>query len=417
MLIENVVGLLSANKGKNYMKLHYALLELGYKSGAILLDAVNFVPQSRPRVFVIAVRNDIKIPQELQDKQPNWLHNKAASDLGKVLPCWIWWKAEKPPGRNESLNDVIDFSIPYDKNDVLKLIPSNHKEKLDSMKNAVVTGYRRTRQGKQCLELRFDGVAGCLRTPDGGSSKQFLIVKQNGKLNARLISSREAARLMGAPDSFILPEHGNDGYKAMGDAVALPVAKFVGQSFLIKLAEAAYGKQQHLQSIKSISVRNRQKQNLGTQYLGAVMQHLVGAKLSLILPQGQFQIHGASVADTPTERSGDFVINNTIIHCTTAPGEPLIQKCRANISAGCLPVIITIFDRVKTAIDLATDVDLNGRIEVWDIQQFISTNISEHSMFDGTARNTKLADIIEKYNKIIDEVETDPSLRIEFEAK
>ena len=147
------------------------------------------------------------------------------------------------------------------------------------------------------------------------------------------------------------------------------------------------------------------------------MQHLVGAKLSLILPQGQFQIHGASVADTPTERSGDFVINNTIIHCTTAPGEPLIQKCRANISAGCLPVIITIFDRVKTAIDLATDVDLNGRIEVWDIQQFISTNISEHSMFDGTARNTKLADIIEKYNKIIDEVETDPSLRIEFEAK
>ena len=131
--------------------------------------------------------------------------------------------------------------------------------------------------------------------------------------------------------------------------------------------------------------RKRQKQNPGTQYLGAMLQHLVGAKLSLILPSDKFQIHGASVADSPTDRSGDFVVNNTIIHCTTAPGEPLVQKCKANISSGCLPIIITIYDRVKTALDLAADADLNGRIEVWDIQQFLSTNISEHSMFDGAA--------------------------------
>ena len=163
--------------------------------------------------------------------------------------------------------------------------------------------------------------------------------------------------------------------------------------------------------------RKRQKQNPGTQYLGAMLQHLVGAKLSLILPPDKFQTHGASVADSPTDRSGDYVVSNTIIHCTTAPGEPLIQKCKANIRASCLPVIITIYDRVKTAFDLAADADLNGRVEVWDIQQFLSTNISEHSMFDGTARNAKLADIIEKYNAIIAEVETDPSLRIEFEAK
>ena len=163
--------------------------------------------------------------------------------------------------------------------------------------------------------------------------------------------------------------------------------------------------------------RKRQKQNPGTQYLGAMLQHLVGAKLSLILPLDKFQIHGASVADMPTDRSGDFIINNTIIHCTTAPGEPLIQKCAANIRAGCLPVIITVFDRVKTAFDLVADAGLSGRVEVWDIQQFLSTNISEHSMFDGVARNAKLADIIEKYNAIITEVETDPSLRIEFEAK
>jgi hypothetical protein len=135
------------------------------------------------------------------------------------------------------------------------------------------------------------------------------------------------------------------------------------------------------------------------------------------MPHGEFKIHGASVADSPTDRSGDFAVSNTIIHCTTAPGEPLIQKCAANIRAGCLPVIITIFDRVKTALDLAADANLSGRIEVWDVQQFLSTNINEHSLFDGTARNAKLTDIIEKYNAIIAEVETDPSLRIEFEVK
>lgn len=241
LLIENVAGLLTANKGKNYEKLHHALLELGYKSGAILIDAVNFVPQSRLRVFVIAVKKEMLIPHELTDTSPNWLHNKAAVNLGKNLPEWIWWKAEKPAKRGSNLRDILDFTIPYDKDDVLRLISPRHKKKLDNMNEAIVTGYRRTRNGKQCLELRFDGIAGCLRTPDGGSSKQFIIVKRNEKAHARLLSMREAARLMGAPDSFILPDSYNDGYKAMGDAVVMPVATFIGESFLIKLMEMAHG--------------------------------------------------------------------------------------------------------------------------------------------------------------------------------
>ena len=161
--------------------------------------------------------------------------------------------------------------------------------------------------------------------------------------------------------------------------------------------------------------KKRQKQNPGTQYLGMMLQHLVAAKLSIILPKEKFEIHGASVADSPTERSGDFVINSTIIHCTTAPGEPLIQKCKANIRGGCLPVIITVFDRVKNAYDLANDAEISGRVEVWDIQQFLSTNINEHGFFDEQTRTAKLADIIERYNQIIDDKETDPSLKIEFE--
>jgi len=239
-VIENVAGLLSSNQGNNYTKLHYALLELGYKSGAMLIDAVHFVPQSRPRVFVIAVKNDVAIPAELVDTQANWLHNKAAAALGQELPDWIWWKTEKPARRQADLSGIIDFSLPYDKDDVLRLIPPRHRSIIDSYDNIIAAGYRRTRNGQQCLELRFDGVAGCLRTPEGGSSKQFLIVKKNGELHARLLSPREAARLMGAPDTFVLPHTYNDGYKAMGDAVVMPVAAFIGESFLVKLAEVAY---------------------------------------------------------------------------------------------------------------------------------------------------------------------------------
>jgi len=161
--------------------------------------------------------------------------------------------------------------------------------------------------------------------------------------------------------------------------------------------------------------KKRQVQNPGTQYLGTVLQHLTAAKLSIILPESSIEVHGASVADAPTERSGDFVINDTIIHCTTAPGAPLIEKCRVNLRSDYHPVIITIFDRVRTALDLVSDAGLEGRVEVWDIQQFLSANIYEHSLFDESNRNSRIADIIDKYNEIVVATETDPSLCIEFE--
>lgn len=163
--------------------------------------------------------------------------------------------------------------------------------------------------------------------------------------------------------------------------------------------------------------KKRQKQNPGTQYLGTVLQHLVAAKLCLIMPEGSFEIHGASVADAPTARSGDFVINKTIIHCTTSVGDLLINKCQANISSGYRPVIITIFERVQTALNQIEDAGLAGRVEVWDVQQFLSSNVHEHSLFDEDKRNAKLGAIIENYNQIVMEKESDPSLRIEFEAK
>jgi len=240
LLLENVAGLLSANGGDNYRVLHLALVERGYRCGAILLNASLFVPQSRPRVFIIAVQKDCPIPEELTGNGPCWLHNNAATQLGRELPDWVWWYTEKPKRRVTFLKDIVEDNVPFDKDDVLRLVPERHRDKLRAQDTVYATGYRRTRNGIQQLELRFDGIAGCLRTPEGGSSKQYLVVKKKGQTHARLLTVREVARLMGAPDSFMLPGSYNDGYKAMGDAVAVPVAQFIGERFLTKLAEAVY---------------------------------------------------------------------------------------------------------------------------------------------------------------------------------
>jgi DNA (cytosine-5)-methyltransferase 1 len=83
--------------------------------------------------------------------------------------------------------------------------------------------------------LRFDGIAGCLRTPEGGSSRQFIIFKNGDKYSSRLLSTREVARLMGAPDSYILPKVYNEAYKAMGDAIAVPAVQYLAEFLLFPL--------------------------------------------------------------------------------------------------------------------------------------------------------------------------------------
>lgn len=157
----------------------------------------------------------------------------------------------------------------------------------------------------------------------------------------------------------------------------------------------------------------RQKENPGMKYAGTVLQHLVAAKLELLMPT--IEIHGASDADDQTGRAGDFIIDDTAIHCTTAPANLLIEKCRSNIEHGLNPVIITISDRVTTARNLLEDAGIGGRVEVWDLQQFLSTNVYEHGFFNSSARRNVLGELIDNYNGIIDEFETDPSLHIEYD--
>lgn len=158
----------------------------------------------------------------------------------------------------------------------------------------------------------------------------------------------------------------------------------------------------------------RQREVKGTMYAGAVMQHLVGAKLDYVT-KGALEQHGFSVADAPSNRSGDFLIGDVAIHVTTAPGEALIRKCQANLSTGLRPLIVTTEDGVGGAKALSKQACVDDRLDVIEIEQFIATNVYEWSVFDRDARPTAIQEIIERYNRIVAEVETDPSLRIEFE--
>ena len=159
----------------------------------------------------------------------------------------------------------------------------------------------------------------------------------------------------------------------------------------------------------------RQREVKGTMYAGAVMQHLVGAKLDYVT-KGAITHHGFSVADAPSNRSGDFLIGDVAIHVTTAPGEALIRKCQANLGGGLRPLIVTTEDGVGGAKALAKQAEVDDRLDVIEIEQFIATNVYEWSVFDRDARPTAVKDIIDRYNAIVGECESDPSLRIEFEG-
>lgn len=240
---ENVVGLVSAANGDHYRKLHNALIERGYKVGAVMIDASHWVPQSRKRVFVIAVKKEIPIDQ-FETNQAVWCHPAAIIRAANGLKGWIWWNLPKPPTRKKTLDEIIEFSAPCDEPEkqkrLLAMVPEKHQEKMTTTsKNGrvVFPGYKRIRHGRQVLELRFDGVAGCLRTPEGGSSRQFLVINDNGSLRTRLLTVREAAALMGAPIDYKIPGTYNDGYKAMGDAVAVPVTRYLAEKLLSPLAE------------------------------------------------------------------------------------------------------------------------------------------------------------------------------------
>ncbi len=156
----------------------------------------------------------------------------------------------------------------------------------------------------------------------------------------------------------------------------------------------------------------RQRECNGTMVVGAVLEHLVGAKLSIALPDAEIPHKSFSSADASARAKGDFLIGDTAIHVTVAPAEALARKCRQNIEEGLRPLVVTTESGVGGIKALALNEDIAARIDILEIGQFLTINVYKWIGFKNQDRTLSLEKLIAAYNDIINQCETDPSLKI-----
>ena len=259
IVLENVCGTLTSHDGKDFATICGGFQQGGYTVGAIVVDAALFVPQSRPRLFVIGVHEDVELPDGMIAEGPLPWHTRTLETAYEKLPpktkrAWLWWKLPLPPKRKVNFVDVIEenpssaawFTGEETRQLLAMMSPINRAKVAEAKRQGrkIVGGvYKRTRpneQGRkvQRAEVRFDDVSGCLRTPAGGSSRQVVVVVDGQSVKARLISSRETARLMGLPDDYILPENYNEAYHLTGDGVVVPVVRHLAEHIFQPVLDA-----------------------------------------------------------------------------------------------------------------------------------------------------------------------------------
>ena len=254
IVLENVAGLLSSHNGRDFTALITELADAGFRVGAMLIDAALFSPQSRPRLFIVAHKG--RIPAGLEGESPDpTFHPPNLRAAVDALPdtthlAWVWWRLPQPTRRNADLASLLDRNPPEDawRSDAAtaKLIDQMaplHRQRVDAaLANPEWSAgavFRRIRiengQRIQRAEIRYDGLAGCLRTPAGGSSKQLLLVTENGRARLRAVSAREAARLMGLDDTYRLPAAETSALTVVGDGGSVPVVRWLGEHLLAPL--------------------------------------------------------------------------------------------------------------------------------------------------------------------------------------
>jgi DNA (cytosine-5)-methyltransferase 1 len=243
VLIENVPGFLTSGGGKDLQAALAALNGLDYAVDIFVVDAAHFVPQSRPRLFIIGVLGAAAEEPELPGESPT--RPRMLMDFIARHPeiRWDIRRLPQPPERTLTLRGILE-DLPKESpcwwnrertGYLLDQMSERHRLLADRMQSGAKWSYgtvfRRIRNGKSMAELRTDGIAGCLRTPRGGSGRQILIKAGKGEILARLLTPRECARLMGA-DDFRIAAPSNQALFGFGDAVCAPVIEWIAKHYL-----------------------------------------------------------------------------------------------------------------------------------------------------------------------------------------
>jgi len=277
IVLENVTGAITSNKGEDFRTLLRALASAGYRFGPLVIDGIHFVPQSRPRLFIVATDVHIPFPQEQRRASPSDLwhspalraaHENLSADLKAK---WLWLDLPAPPRRQLNLSSLlepdakVEWHSRHKTNFLLSIMSEVNLCKVREAQNlgcrVVGTLYKRTRNGVQRAEVRFDEVSGCLRTPGGGSSRQTILVIQGESIRSRLITPREVGRLMGVPDRYKLPENYNEAYHLMGDGLVVPAVRWMGDCLLRPICEH---QRQHLSAARHL-LRSRVEKPLASR--------------------------------------------------------------------------------------------------------------------------------------------------------
>lgn len=246
VMLENVVGFLSSHQGRDFVEAMAALNELGYAVDPLVLDARWFVPQSRPRLFVVATRGPSESVEGLalsRTRPPALV--RAITDAPEIR--WRLSKHPEPPTRSErTLADILE-NLPPDASewwpkDRAKYLYNQFSDRHLAIAKQMIKGddwsygtvFRRVRmhadgEKRSMAELRTDGIAGCLRTPKGGSGRQILFRAGKGRYDVRLLTPRECARLMGA-DRFEVSGSLNEALFGFGDAVCVPAITWIAEN-------------------------------------------------------------------------------------------------------------------------------------------------------------------------------------------
>lgn len=252
VMLENVAGWLTSNKGKDFRVTLKSLNELGYACDVFAINASYFVPQSRLRVFVIGTQTSTPDNNIMTlARRSKSLTTKALSSAIASNSDLVWNFLEVPPlpdNSTPSLNDIVEAIENDDERWWKEVEVARHLNMmtpiniahLEALKNqssySYRTMYRRVRNGQQRAELRKDEIAGCLRTAKGGSSRQMLVKAGKGKIKMRVMTPREYARLQGVPDDYPLPDRINQALTGFGDAVCVPVITWIAQNILNPLS-------------------------------------------------------------------------------------------------------------------------------------------------------------------------------------
>lgn len=251
VLLENVTGFLSSHSGADFRGALLDLNRLGYSVDPFIIDALHFVPQSRSRLFVVAELQPEKKEGAVQEKTmhaeffENEIRPRALAEFIFSNPDLNWRLRDLPPlpksrRRLTSILENLGDNAPEWWNEkrtayLLNQMSQRHRIIANRMIGAAGwsfgTVFRRVRAGGSMAELRVDGIAGCLRTPRGGSGRQILVKAGFGEFHARLLTPRECARLMGA-DDFAISGSLNQALFGFGDAVCVPVIEWIAKNYL-----------------------------------------------------------------------------------------------------------------------------------------------------------------------------------------